>query len=215
MIAQLNGSVAWTADTSGYLVLDVGGVGYKVNVTVPVLTTAPAPGQPLKLVIHTLVREDDISLYGFADAQDLRVFELLLTVSGVGPKVALGLLSALAAADLAQAVSGEDVRTLTRVPGIGAKTAQRMVLELKDKFAALGFERRLTGDAASGRTSRKAEPGEAAVDDVVAALINLGYNKAESQRAAEGAREAMTKASETPAFAGLLRASLNRLTGGK
>lgn len=214
MIAQLSGSVARVADTAGYLVLDVNGVGYKVAVPVPVLVNLPPVGQPVTLVTHMLVREDDLSLFGFTDPTELRVFELLLTVSGVGPKVALALLSALPASDLAQAVATEDVRTLTKVPGVGAKTAQRMVLELREKLAALGFERKVD-QVARGAAVRKKNDAEAVVEDVVSALLNLGYNKAEAQRSAETALEALLKTDPKPEFGALLRSSLSRLTGGK
>ena len=214
MIAQLTGTVARVADTSGYLVLDVQGVGYKVAVTVPVLTGLPPVGGAVSLVIHTIVREDDISLYGFGGSDELRVFELLLTVSGVGPKVAMGLLSALQASDLAQAVADEDVKTLTRVPGVGAKTAQRMVLELKEKLAAFTFEQRAGSPTTAARPPKA--PGVATVaDDVVSALLNLGYHKSEAQRAADATMDSATRAGETPDFSGLLRAALGRLTGGK
>jgi Holliday junction DNA helicase RuvA len=210
LIAQLTGTVAWTA--GAYIVLDVGGVGYKVSVPVTVLEALPPAGEKLTLFIHTLVREDDISLFGFAGPEELRVFELLLSVSGVGPKAALALLSALPAEDLAQAVAGEDVRTLTRVPGVGAKTAQRLVLELRDKLSLLALERTAAGKPAPGAKKRDARAE--IVEDVVSALLNLGYNKPESARATEAARDEMVKAgAPEPEFAPLLRAALNRLTG--
>lgn len=211
MIAQLTGVVARAATT--YLVLDVHGVGYKVFVPVTVLEALPPEGQPLGLHIHTLVREDDLSLFGFLHEDELQVFEMLLTVSGVGPKVALALLSALPADDLAQAVGDEDVRTLTRVPGIGAKTAQRLVLELRDKLRTLAFERNLF-QLGSGQTAKKKDGPASTVDDVVSALINLGYNKPEALRAADAVVEERKGAGgPVPDFPALLRASLNRLTG--
>ncbi len=209
MIAQLRGVVARSSGTS--IVLDVNGVGYKVNVPLTVIENLPESGVPLTLVTHTQVREDDISLFGFMVETELRVFELLLTVSGVGPKVALGLLSALTADDLAQAISSDDVRTLTKVPGVGAKTAQRMVLELKEKIAQFGFERRVDKLSATA-TVKKREGNDAILDDAVSALINLGYNKPEAQRAADMAMEEMLKTNTEPKFADLLRAALNRLT---
>jgi Holliday junction DNA helicase RuvA len=214
MIAQLTGTVAWVADTSGYLVVDVQGVGYKVSVPVSVLVSLPPVGQPLTLIIRTLVREDDIALYGFTNQSELRVFDLLLTVSGVGPKVAMGLLSALPAGDLANAVATGDVRTLTKVPGVGAKTAQRMVLELKEKLSAMSFDRRLDSGGSAAHPRKKDDVATVG-EDVVSALLNLGYNKTEAQRAAEASLDAATRAGTTPDFAGLLRSSLGRLTGGK
>lgn len=209
VIAQLKGTVVRTSGT--FVVLDVGGVGYKVNVPVSVLSALPEPGQPATLVTHLIVREDDLSLYGFSDDTELRVFEMLLSVSGVGPKVALGLLSALTADDLAQAIASEDVRTLTKVPGVGAKTAQRMVLELREKVAAFGFERRVDKMAAGERVQKR-DGAQSTLDDAISALVNLGYSKPEAQRAADGALQEMLKAGPEPKFADLLRAALNRLT---
>jgi Holliday junction DNA helicase RuvA len=208
MIARLSGNVA---RVGGSLVVDVGGVGYRVNVPASVFGALPADGEKVTLVTHMLVREDDISLYGFTDETELRVFELLLTVSGVGPKVALALLSALSAEDLARAVASEDVKTLTKVPGIGAKTAQRMVLELKEKLAALGFERRVDNMAAGQRVKTR-DASEEIADDVLAALLNLGYNRPEAKRATDAALEEKLKSGPIPEFKDLLRASLNRLT---
>ncbi len=211
VIAQLSGTVARTAGS--YVVLDVGGVGYKVFVPVTVLEGLPPQGQPLSLVTHTLVREDDISLFGFTGEDELQVFELLLTVSGIGPKVALGLLSALPVGDLAQAVASEDVRTLTRVPGIGAKTAQRLVLELHPQRAALSCTRNVH-KLSAGATVKKKSEAASTVDDVVSALINLGYNKPEAARAADAALEERAKSgAPPPEFPVLLRLALNRLTG--
>ena len=209
MIAQLRGNVA--RSSGGFIVLDVGGVGYKVFVPVTVLESLPEPGQPVTLHTHTLVREDDLSLYGFLAEIDLEAFELLLTVSGVGPKAALALLSAMTAEDLAQAIGAEDVRAITRTPGIGPKTAQRMVLELRDKFARMGFTRQVDRLAAGAQVKKKDEAASLA-DDVTSALMNLGYNKTEAQRAAAAALDEKLKSDAAPKFADVLRAALNRLT---
>ena len=196
---------------AGYIVLDVHGVGYKVSTPLSTLETLPKDGVPVTLLTLLIVREDDMSLYGFMDEMDLRVFEMLLTVSGVGPKVALAMLSSLSADDLARTVSSEDVRTLTKVPGVGAKTAQRMVLELRDKFAALGFERRMDAVASGGKARPKDAAGTVA-DEVASALENLGYNRADSRRASDSALEEKIKDGPTPDFPTLFRAALNRLT---
>ena len=123
MIAQLRGHVVRVAAPT--LVLDVNGVGYRVSVPASVLENLPTDGTPLTLITHMQVREDDMSLFGFLDDQELEVFNLLLSVSGVGPKASLAMLSALGSVGIAKAVAGEDVRTLTKVPGIGTRTAQR------------------------------------------------------------------------------------------
>lgn len=215
MIALLRGTVV--KSNTGYVVLDVNGVGYKVNVPVSVLETLPEDGSPVTLEIQTQVREDDISLYGFLDETDKRVFELLQTVTGVGPKAALGLLSAMTASQLAQAVSTEDVRAITRVPGIGPKTAQRMVLELKEKLPALGFAHTVDKTAAtSGSAKAKRDEKAELLDDVTSALMNLGYNKPEATRATDAAfaekNADVSVGAPMPKFADLLRAALNRLT---
>jgi Holliday junction DNA helicase, RuvA subunit len=210
MIAQLRGTVA--RSSGSFIVLDVNGVGYKVNVPVTVLEALPPEaGQELLLHIHTQVREDDLSLYGFSAESDLQAFELLLTVSGVGPKAALALLSAHSAEALAQAIASEDVRAITRTPGIGPKTAQRMVLELRDRFAQLGFARRVD-QVAAGQKVRQREASESIVDDVASALVNLGYNKTQADSAARAARDEKAKDDPSPKFADVLRAALNRLT---
>lgn len=216
MIALLRGIVAKSA--TGTIVLDVNGVGYKVFVPVSVLEQLPADNAPITLEIHTQIREDDISLFGFFDEIDRRVFELLLTVTGVGPKAALALLSGMTAQQLAQYLSTDDVRAITRVPGIGPKTAQRMVLELKEKMAALGFERVVDKIVAGGAVRAKRDEKAELLEDVSSALQNLGYNKAEAARAAEGALTEKTgdagAGAPLPKFADLLRAALNRLTRG-
>jgi holliday junction DNA helicase RuvA len=210
LIAQLNGIVARTGPS--WVIIDVGGVGYKVNVPLSVLESLPKVGEKTLLVTHMLVREDDLSLYGFLEDTELKVFELLLTVSGVGPKVALAMLSALSGEDLARAVGSEDVRTLTRVPGVGARTAQRIVLELREKLQALGFETRVQALASQDKV--RLEGGASTVaEDVVSALVNLGYNKNEAQRATDTAMKEKLKTSSTVEFTGLFRAALNQLTG--
>jgi holliday junction DNA helicase RuvA len=211
LIAQLTGTVAHA--TAPFVVLDVNGVGYKVAVPLSTLERLPLPGSEEKvtLLTHMLVREDDLSLYGFFDDLERRVFELLLTVQGVGPKVALALLSALGGAGLAQTVGAEDVRGLSKVPGIGAKTAQRLVLDLKDKLFALGFERKVEGLAATGKVIAKSSNAQL-LEDVISALMNLGYNKVEAQKAADAALDDALKTEPSPQFPIVLRAALNRLT---
>ncbi len=203
MIAHLSGTLARMEST--FVVLDVGGVGYKVSVPVSVLTQF-AVGSPAALHIHMHVRAEEMSLYGFAEANDQRIFEMLLSVTGIGPKVALSILSAMDADTLARAVVGEDAKTLVRIPGLGLKTAQRLVLELKDKMSALLFERKVDQSQAKGK-----RPGpDDILDDVVDGLVNLGYNRSDARKAAEAALQA----SEDKSNIGLaLRASLNILTG--
>ena len=193
MIAQLRGYVVRVAAPT--LVLDVNGVGYRVSVPASVLENLPPDGTPLTLITHMQVREDDMSLFGFLDDQELEVFNLLLSVSGVGPKASLAMLSALGSVGIAKAVAGEDVRTLTKVPGIGTRTAQRLVVDLKPSVPA----------------TPSIHPN-ALVADVISALQNLGYPKADAIKAAESAFEQLQSAGKVPEFAGVLRAALSHLS---
>ena len=209
MIAQLTGKVARFIVNA--VVLDVQGVGYKVFVPVSVIERLPINGEIVTLITHTQVREDDLSLFGFLDEIDQRLFELLITVPGVGPKMALALLSAMPSEELARVISSGDTRTLSKAPGVGAKTAQRVVLDLRDKLAALGFERKVEALAARQDVKTK-DATQEVVDDVISALENLGYNKTEARRAAELTRDEKLKAGANLTFPDLLRTTLNRLT---
>ena len=204
MFAHLNGVV--TRIEANVVVLDIGGVGYRVNVPVSALSSLPAIGGKALLHIHTYIRPEEISLYGFATPDDQRIFELLLSVSGIGPKVALSILSAMDGESLARSVVSEDTKTLVRIPGLGMKTAQRLVLELKEKLAAFALERRV--DTQQRRaTSPSADD---ILDDVVEGLIGLGYNRNDARKAAERALKDITDKTN---MADALRASLNILTG--
>ncbi len=214
MIAQLRGYVVRVAAPT--LVLDVNGVGYRVSVPASVLENLPPDGTPLTLITHMQVREDDMSLFGFLDDQELEVFNLLLSVSGVGPKASLAMLSALGSVGIAKAVAGEDVRTLTKVPGIGTRTAQRLVVDLKEKMLPIGLSGgSMTGPAGGSKPSVPATPSihpNALVADVISALQNLGYPKADAIKAAESAFEQLQSAGKVPEFAGVLRAALSHLS---
>jgi Holliday junction DNA helicase RuvA len=214
MIAQLRGHVVRVAAPT--LVLDVNGVGYRVSVPASVLENLPTDGTPLTLITHMQVREDDMSLFGFLDDQELEVFNLLLSVSGVGPKASLAMLSALGSVGIAKAVAGEDVRTLTKVPGIGTRTAQRLVVDLKEKMLPIGLGARQTTTPVGGaKPSVMAQPAvhpNALIADVISALQNLGYPKADAMKAGESAHEQLQGAGVLPEFATLLRAALSHLS---
>jgi len=154
------------------LLLDVGGVGYRVLVPISTFCRLGDQGAQAQLLIHTHVREDQLVLYGFTTSAELELFEKLIGVSGVGPKVALGVLSGIEVDDLVHAIRGNDVARLTRVPGVGKKTAERLILELKDKIASLHV-----GTAEPQAPSPKRS-------DLLSALANLGYSSAEADRAA-------------------------------
>jgi holliday junction DNA helicase RuvA len=174
MIAHLRGRVAHRG--AGTVVVDVAGVGYLVHVTGA--TPLPARGEAVELHTSMQVREDSMTLYGFTDRGSLELFELLLSSSGVGPRIALAALGTHRPDTLRAAIAGSDVATLTAVPGIGKKVAERLVLELKDKVGlpAAGLEPASAADAATGRTADvRAEVREA--------LLGLGYSAGEAQEA--------------------------------
>ncbi|MDD3643477.1 MAG: Holliday junction branch migration protein RuvA [Candidatus Krumholzibacteria bacterium] len=172
MISTLEGRLAGT--TPSGLIVDVGGVGLEVHVPAPAAAALGAAGERVRLFTHLHVREDALTLYGFANEYDRTVFLELIGVSGIGPRVALTILSQCGAAELSRLIRGEDVRALVRLPGIGRKTAERLVVELKD---------RLEPGEEEGAPAR---PGPApACDEAVAALMSLGLTRSNAARALE------------------------------
>jgi len=153
-------------------VVEACGVGYEVNISVPTFSELPANGSEVALHIHTHVREDVIALYGFLRPAEKQLFEKLMTVSGIGAKLAITILSGMAADEMAGAIRGNDVARLTRIPGIGKKTAERMVLELRDKLPAV-----------AGTATPTAPVMSAMEEDVLSALVNLGYQRAAAEKA--------------------------------
>jgi Holliday junction DNA helicase RuvA len=179
VIAQLRGTLVEKG--IDHVILDVGGVGFRVAVSLNTLATLPPAGQVASLLTHLVVRinaEDVLLLVGFASADERAAFDLLTSVQGIGPKLAMAVLSTLEPAELAHAVRDGDHARLTRIPGIGKKTAERMVLELRDKFNA-------TGSAPAPASKRGG-----GTPAVVSALTNLGYKPNEAERAAEKAAAA-------------------------
>jgi Holliday junction DNA helicase RuvA len=169
MIAHLRGKLL--AKHPNQIIVETCGVGYEVNISVATFSELPANGSEVALHIHTHVREDVIALYGFFRPAEKQLFEKLMTVSGIGAKLAITILSGMAADEMAAAIRGNDVARLTRIPGIGKKTAERMVLELRDKLPAAG-------------TSAPAVPALSAIEeDVMSALVNLGYQRAAAEKA--------------------------------
>jgi Holliday junction DNA helicase RuvA len=170
MIAHLRGRLL--AKHPNQAIVETGGVGYDVTISVPTFSDLPAPGAEVALHIHTHVREDVIALYGFLRTAEKKVFEKLISVSGIGPKLAITILSGMAADEMAGAIRSNDIAKLTRIPGIGRKTAERMVLELRDKLPKETF-----GEV-------EAPPTVGAVEeDVLSALMNLGYQRTGAERA--------------------------------
>jgi Holliday junction DNA helicase RuvA len=175
MIGRLRGRLGGD-EVSGLLVVDVGGVGYEVLTPAGTVGRARRAGsEEVELVIHTHVREDALELFGFSSENERRIFRLLIGVPNVGPKTALGVLSALPAAELSRAVRQGDVGRLTKVPGIGKKTAERLVLELKEKLPRL--------EAAGQKKGVPLSAGTTNAERLLAALTNMGYRSSEGERA--------------------------------
>lgn len=170
MIGRLSGTVV--AKQPPQIIVDVGGVGYEVDVPMSTFYALPATGERVQLATHYVVREDAHLLFGFATEEERAAFRQLIKVTGIGPKVALAVLSGLSVAELNQAIAMQDVKRLTRVPGIGNKTAERLLLELKGKVVA----------TAGGKGAAPAAVASPA-DDVTNALLALGYSEKEAAAA--------------------------------
>jgi len=195
MIAHLRGKLL--AKHPNQALVETGGVGYDVTISVPTFSDLPAIGAEVALHIHTHVREDVIALYGFLRPSEKFLFEKLISVSGIGPKLAITILSGMAADEMVAAIRGNDVARLTRIPGIGRKTAERMVLELRDKLPEVSA------------TATPATPMLGATEeDVLSALLNLGYQRA----AAEKALSLATKNGKGGSFDALFREALAALS---
>ena len=170
MIAHLRGKLL--AKHPNQVVVETGGVGYEVNISVPTFSELPANGSEVALHIHTYVREDVIALYGFLRPAEKQLFEKLMTVSGIGAKLAITILSGMAADEMTAAIRGNDLARLTRIPGIGRKTAERMVLELRDKLPPV-----------AGAPTPSVPTMSATEEDVLSALVNLGYQRPAAEKA--------------------------------
>jgi Holliday junction DNA helicase RuvA len=170
MIAHLRGKLL--AKHPNQAIVETGGVGYDVTITVPTFSDLPGVGGEVALHIHTHVREDLIALYGFLRTAEKQLFEKLITVSGIGPKLAITILSGMAADEMVGAIRGNDIARLTRIPGIGKKTAERMVLELRDKLPVGS-----AGEISAG------PPMSGLEEDVLSALLNLGYQRPAAEKA--------------------------------
>jgi len=195
MIAHLRGKLL--AKRPNQAIVETAGVGYDVTISVPTFSELPSLGSDIALHVHTHVREDVIALYGFSRPAEKQLFEKLITVSGIGPKLAITILSGMAADEMVGAIRGNDVARLTRIPGIGRKTAERMVLELRDKLPPL-----TAGQVEQAPTMSAIE------EDVLSALLNLGYQRA----AAEKALASSVKAGKNGGFEILFRETLGGLS---
>jgi Holliday junction DNA helicase RuvA len=196
VIGRLVGRLASKA--TDHVIVDVAGVGYLVQIPLSTFYELPDPESPASLWIHTYVREDALALYGFLTERERSLFLMLIGVAGIGPRVALTVLSGIPPAELVEALRGSDVRRLMAVPGVGKKTAERMVLELAEKASMF------TGDPGAPRAAAVSP------DAVVSALVNLGYRKGDAERAVDG----IGRAGAPSDFGDYLKLALKRLTGG-
>jgi Holliday junction DNA helicase RuvA len=196
VIAHLRGRILRKGPQE--LVLDVAGVGYRVTIPLSTFYRLGEPGTEVSLLTHTHVREDTFALFGFLTPSEQALFERLISVAGVGPRLAVGILSGIEAPDLVGALRSGDVVRLTRIPGVGRKTAERLVVELKDKMDGLEGAEPAAGAAPGGPQ-----------DDLVAALVHLGYSRGEARRGVEKALEEGTDGR----FEDLLRRTLRILSG--
>lgn len=202
MIASLRGRLL--EKSAGACVVEAGGVGYLVSVSTHTARTLPEAGAEVFLLTHQVVREDALMLFGFAEADERRLFELLLGVSGVGPKVALAVLSGLAPAALARAIRDEHVAALVAIPGIGRKTAERLVVELRDKLEMIVTA---GGPSPAPAAGRGVLPRSERFEDAVAALQSLGYSAPQAQEAVRHAHQAASEST----LEELVRRALARL----
>lgn len=198
MIAHLHGELARIE--ADYVVVDVNGVGYKVMMPLAAISGMPQVGDEVKLHISTIVREDSFTLYGFVEEAQQSLFELLLTVSKVGPKVALNILSVLPVEHVVNAISGDHFQELSRVPGVGTKTAQRVVLELREKITTFVWAQ---------AAKRPVTAEQRGLDDAIEGLVALGYNRSDARRAVEEAKASLKDKRDTSS---VVRAALKLLS---
>ena len=202
MIALLSGKIAYKGIS--HIVVDTQGVGYRVFIPLTTFYELPEAGEAVTLHIHTSVKEDAINLFGFYTREERELFQLMISVSGIGPKVAMGILSRISARELLEAISGGNLAKLITVPGVGKKMAERLILELKEKAA-----KKMAADQLPVMDARQKQ-NDMIREDVLSALVNLGYK-------ANAARDALDKvvrdAEGEPAMDQLLKKALNILAG--
>jgi Holliday junction DNA helicase RuvA len=195
MIAHICGKPVLTGDR--WVVIDVGGIGYQVQVTQPALQQLAHITEPVKLFTNMVVREDAITLYGFMHLSEREMFRILIGVSGIGPQIAMNLLSQIGTGDFVMAILNEDEKALTRISGIGPKSAKRLILELRDKMKKVS-ETMVAGDV------ERASP---VVHDAVSALVSLGFSEKESRDAVNASARVM----KTPTVQELIKAALVKM----
>lgn len=196
MIAHISGTLA--QKIPGEAIIDVGGIGYQVFIPLNVFYGLPEIGAAVTLQIYTHVREDALQLFGFQDPAEKQLFLLLLGVSGIGPKLAVNILSGIPTQELSRALKEGDQVRLVAIPGVGRKLAERMIVELKDRFATL---------APAGAESAKADGSSQLLLDAVSALVNLGYKRPEAEKMV---REVLKKGA--PSLENVLKETLRRMS---
>jgi holliday junction DNA helicase RuvA len=197
MIGLLRGRIR--RKEPGAVLLEVGGVGYAVSIPLSTFYRLGDAGSEAELLVHTHVREDALALFGFLGADEKQLFELLIAVSGVGPRLAVNILSGIEVPDLLQALGSADLARLTRIPGVGKKTAERLVVELRDRVKSM----------APGAAEPSAAGAGAAKDDLISALANLGYSRADVEKGVDRA----LREGQGERFEDLLRRTLQILSG--
>ena len=180
MIAHIQGFLHFKSPE--YLVIDVDGIGYQVHVPLSTFYDLPQVGSTVSLHIHTHVREDALQLYGFRSPEEKVIFVRLISISGIGPRLAVNILSGISPAELVESLSQNNLARLISVPGVGRKTAERIMVELRDKVSSLVPSHDVTVPV-------KTAADEAVIEDALSALLNLGYKKGVAQRAVENARQ--------------------------
>lgn len=201
MIARLSGILI--EKTLAQCIVDIHGAGYRVTVPLTTFYELPEQGQPVVLQIYTHVREDAIQLYGFQTAGEREVFELLISVGGIGPKLAVNILSGIDAAELIRAVTQEDLKRLTAIPGVGRKMGERMILELKEKMGRLDPDKEIAGPPPP-------LPEERIKEDVLSALVNLGYKGSAVKEVVD---RIVKESTAIPSLDQLLKQALRTLAG--
>lgn len=207
MIGRLQGILL--AKDEGEVLLDVGGVGYEVEVPVSTWAQLPDRGDAVVLFTHFVVRDDAQHLYGFCELQDRTLFRLLIKVNGVGPKLALGILSGMATAQFVACVARNDVNALVKLPGVGRKTAERLVIEMRDRLK--GWELMGTASVATALATAAAPD---VLQEAEAALLSLGYRPQEASRAVMAAVSQLEQSAIEPATETIIRAALKQLGKG-
>jgi holliday junction DNA helicase RuvA len=202
MIALINGKIAYKGIS--HIVVDVQGVGYRIFIPLTTFYELPEAGQPVTLHIHTQVKPDGINLFGFYSLQERDIFQLMISVSGIGPKIAMNILSGIAAQELLQAISGGDLGKLVSVPGVGKKMAERLVLELKEKVM-----KKMIVDQIP-ITDDRHKANQLIKEDVLSALINLGYKNNVAKDALD---KVIQLAKEELTLDQLLKKTLKNLAG--